>query len=63
MEHSIQISGLGGFRIIWLGQIISVLATSMSSFALSLWVIQESGSVTIYGPAQFRVFLWNTPYD
>ena len=49
MNYPIRISGLAGFSIIWLGQIISVLATSMSSFALSLWVIQESGSVTVYG--------------
>jgi MFS family permease len=42
-------SGVTGFFIIWIGQVISVLATSMSSFALSLWIIQQSDSATVYG--------------
>lgn len=37
-------SGLFGFTIVWLGQIISVLATSMSQFALSLWVLQKTNN-------------------
>ena len=42
-------TGVTGFFIIWIGQVISILATSMSSFALSLWIIQQSDSVTVYG--------------
>lgn len=37
-------SGLFGFVIVWLGQIVSVLATSMSQFALSLWVLQKTNN-------------------
>jgi len=37
-------SGLFGFTIVWLGQIVSVLATSMSQFALSLWVLQKTNN-------------------
>jgi MFS family permease len=35
-----------GFTLVWLGQIVSVLATSMSAFALTIWVFQKTGSVT-----------------
>jgi len=37
-------SGLFGFTIVWLGQIVSVLATSMTQFALSLWVLQKTNN-------------------
>jgi MFS family permease len=40
------------FVIIWLGQMISVLATSMTAFAQSIWVFQETGSVTSLGLVQ-----------
>ena len=42
-------TGVTGFFFIWIGQVISILATGMSSFALSLWIIQQSDSATIYG--------------
>ncbi len=45
-------SGMAGFTIVWLGQIISVLATNMTGFAQSIWVFQETGSVTALGLVQ-----------
>lgn len=39
-------TGMFGFSLVWLGQIVSVLATSMSTFALTIWVFQETGSAT-----------------
>jgi MFS family permease len=39
-------TGLFGFTIVWLGQIISVLATSMTQFALTIWVFEKTGSYT-----------------
>ncbi len=45
-------SGMTAFTIIWLGQIISVLATSMTAFAQSIWVFQETGSATALGLVQ-----------
>ena len=47
-----------GFTLIWVGQILSVLATQMTSFALTIWVFQETGSATALGLMQ--VF-WVTP--
>jgi MFS family permease len=42
-------SGMPGFTIVWLGQIVSVLATNMTGFALTIWVYQTTGSATALG--------------
>lgn len=34
------------FLIIWFGQLISIIGSGLSEFALSLWVYQRTGSVT-----------------
>jgi len=44
--------GMFGFTIVWLGQIISVLATNMSAFALTIWVFEKTGSATALGLVQ-----------
>jgi len=41
-----------GFTLVWLGQIVSVLATNMSVFALTIWVFQKTGSATALGLMQ-----------
>ncbi len=45
-------SGLFGFTIVWLGQIISVLASSMSQFALTIWMFEQTQSATALGLMQ-----------
>src|SRR5687768_10248305 len=45
-------TGMFGFTIVWLGQIVSVLATNMSVFALTIWVFEETGSATALGLMQ-----------
>jgi len=35
-----------GFLLVWLGQIISVLTSSMSAFALSIWMFEKTQSAT-----------------
>jgi MFS transporter, DHA3 family, macrolide efflux protein len=45
-------AGLYGFSIIWIGQIISVLTSTMSHFALTIWLFQETGSATAMGLMQ-----------
>jgi len=47
-----QPSGMFGFIIVWLGQIISVLASSMTGFGLSLWMYKQTESVTAMGLMQ-----------
>ena len=46
MEKSTRPTGMFGFTMVWLGQIISVLATNMSAFALTIWVFEKTGSAT-----------------
>ncbi|NTU54769.1 MAG: MFS transporter [Anaerolineales bacterium] len=38
-----------GFLIVWLGQIISILASGMSGFALNIWLFQQTRSATMMG--------------
>ena len=45
-------SGLTGFTIIWIGQLVSVVATQMSQFALTLWIYQQTSSAMALGLAQ-----------
>ncbi|HCK64626.1 MAG TPA: MFS transporter [Anaerolineae bacterium] len=41
-----------GFTIVWIGQIVSVLASMMTQFALTIWMFQETGSATALGLLQ-----------
>jgi MFS family permease len=47
-----QPTGLRAFFLIWLGQIVSVLASSMSHFALTIWMYQQTESATAMGLMQ-----------
>ncbi len=38
--------GMGTFTIIWFGQLISLVGSGLTNFALGLWVYQSTGSVT-----------------
>jgi hypothetical protein len=44
--------GMFGFTIVWLGQIVSVIASGMSQFALTIFMFQETGSATALGLMQ-----------
>ena len=52
MDSTKRPSGMLGFTIVWLGQIVSVLATNMTQFALTIWVFELTGSVTALGLVQ-----------
>jgi DHA3 family macrolide efflux protein-like MFS transporter len=38
---------MAGFTIVWLGQIVSVLATNMSAFGVTIWAFERTGSATV----------------
>ncbi len=38
--------GMRPFTIIWLGQLVSMLGTGMTNFALSYWIYQETGEAS-----------------
>ncbi|MGB2983324.1 MAG: MFS transporter, partial [Candidatus Bipolaricaulia bacterium] len=42
-------TGMVGFTFVWAGQILSVLASSATSFALTIWAYQTYGSATALG--------------
>ena len=41
-----------GFAIVFVGQLISVIATQMTGFALTLWIYKQTSSATALGLAQ-----------
>src|SRR5215216_544854 len=52
MQSTNRPTGMFGFTLVWLGQIISVLTTNMSAFALTIWVFEKTGSATALGLMQ-----------
>jgi MFS family permease len=45
-------TGMFGFTVIWLGQIVSVLASTMSQFGLSIWMYDQTKSALAMGMMQ-----------
>ena len=39
-------TGMFAFTLVWLGQLVSLLATQMTNFALTIWVYEKTNSVT-----------------
>src|SRR5690349_12858111 len=52
MQNKNRPTGMLGFTLVWLGQIISVLSTNMTAFALTIWVFEKTGSATALGLMQ-----------
>ncbi len=50
-------SGMTAFTIVWAGQIVSVLATTMTGFAQTIWVFQKTGSATALAGMQVAFIL------
>jgi DHA3 family macrolide efflux protein-like MFS transporter len=46
MIYTVLPRGMCIFIIIWLGQLVSLVGSGLTSFALGLWVYQHTGSVT-----------------
>lgn len=42
-------TGMTAFIIVWAGQLVSVLASAMTQFALTIWAYQETGSALALG--------------
>jgi len=41
-----RLSGMTAFTVVWIGQVVSLLGTSMSAFALTIWAYELTGSAT-----------------
>ena len=54
-ERSVP-TGMAGFTVIWFGQLISLLGSGMTVFAVSIWAWQETGEATALALAAFFGF-------
>ena len=45
-KENSSLSGMRGFTVIWLGQFTSMLGSSMTNFALTIWAWQVTGTAT-----------------
>src|SRR5258706_11307132 len=52
MTKSNRPAGMAGFSIVWIGQIVSVMASSMTAFGMTIWMYQKTESVTAMGLMQ-----------
>jgi DHA3 family macrolide efflux protein-like MFS transporter len=44
--ESRRLSGMRGFIVVWLGQLVSFLGTGMTQFALTIWAWEKTGEAT-----------------
>jgi MFS transporter, DHA3 family, macrolide efflux protein len=51
-ESKHRLGGMVGFLVVWLGQIVSVLASGMTQFALTIWMYEQTSSATALGLMQ-----------
>lgn len=49
--------GMAAFTLVWLGQLVSVLGSAMTQFALMIWVWEETGQATAMALMGFFTFL------
>lgn len=50
-------TGMAGFTIFWLGQIVSLLGSAMTWFALTIWAWEKTGKASALATISFFVFL------
>ena len=51
-----SIQGMQAFTVLWIGQVISLVGTAMTGFALTIWAWQETGSATALALVGFFTF-------
>jgi MFS transporter, DHA3 family, macrolide efflux protein len=56
-SHPKRPAGMTGFIIVWIGQIISIMASGMSGFGLSIWMFEKTKSATAMGLMQVSYIL------
>lgn len=49
--------GMRAFTTIWLGQVVSLIGSSLTTFALGVWAYQRTGSVTLFAFITFMGLL------
>ncbi|HLF89955.1 MAG TPA: MFS transporter [Anaerolineales bacterium] len=56
MPKRLQPTGMTAFTIIWFGQLVSLLGSGMTTFAISIWAWEETGKATALALAMFFGF-------
>lgn len=51
-----RLTGFSGFAVVWLGQLLSVIGTRMTNFAVSIWVWDATGRATDFALLLFFAF-------
>src|SRR3954453_18041812 len=49
-------TGMRAFLIVWFGQVVSLIGTSMTQFALTIWAYEKTGSATALALVAFFNF-------
>ncbi len=57
MDQSINKQGMRTFAIISVGQLVSILGTGLTNFAIGIWVYQQTRSVTGFGLTLLAIVL------
>ena len=57
MRQERFLSGMRGFTVVWFGQLISFLGTSMTQFALTIWAWEKTGEATALALVGFSFVL------
>ena len=57
MKQEGFLSGMRGFTVVWFGQLISFLGTSMTQFALTIWAWEKTGVATTLALVGFSFVL------
>lgn len=53
MPQTSPATGFGKFAVIWFGQFISSIGSSLTTFALGVWIYQQTNSVTLFALIAF----------
>jgi MFS transporter, DHA3 family, macrolide efflux protein len=46
MSSQKHLTGMFGFSLVWIGQLVSLLGTNMTGFGLTIWAYEKTGSAT-----------------
>jgi len=55
-NSSNQPGGMRGFIVVWLGQVVSMLGTGMTNFAIGVWIFEQTGEASAFTWALFFFF-------
>ena len=55
---SLRLTGMPAFAVIWAGQLVSLMGTALTSFAIGIWLYQQTGLATTFTT---MIFFSNIP--